>query len=69
MQLVLATHNQHKVAEVGAILASSVEGLELIGYDGPEPVEDGTSYLENALIKARAAHQHTGLPAIADDRE
>ena len=42
-------------------------GLELVSYDGPEPGEDGISYLENALIKARAAHRHTGLPAIADD--
>jgi XTP/dITP diphosphohydrolase len=67
MQLVLATHNHHKVVEVGAILAQSVAGLELLGYDGPEPVEDGTSFLENALIKARAAYAHTGLPAIADD--
>lgn len=67
MQLVLATHNHHKVVEVGAILAQSVAGLELLSYDGPEPVEDGTSFLENALIKARAAYAHTGLPAIADD--
>jgi XTP/dITP diphosphohydrolase len=67
MKLVLATHNQHKVAEVGAILGSAVSGLELVGYDGPEPKEDGTSFLENALIKARAAFAHTGLPAIADD--
>lgn len=65
MKLVLATHNQGKVAELRAILAPV--GLELIGFDGPEPVEDGTSFLENALIKARAAHQHTGLPALADD--
>lgn len=67
MKLVLATHNQHKVTEVGAILANAVSGLELLGYDGPEPIEDGTSFLENALIKARAAYAHTGLPAIADD--
>ncbi len=67
MKLVLATHNQHKVAEVAAILESAVEGLELLGYDGPEPVEDGTSYLENALIKARAAYEHTGIASIADD--
>jgi XTP/dITP diphosphohydrolase len=38
-----------------------------LGYDGPEPIEDGTSYLANALIKARAAFEHTGLPSIADD--
>lgn len=67
MQLILATHNQHKVEEVGAILSASVPGLELIGYDGPEPKEDGTSFLENALIKARAAYAHTGQPSIADD--
>lgn len=67
MKLVLATHNQHKVVEVGAILGATVPELELIGYDGPEPKEDGTSFLENALIKARAAFSHTGLPAIADD--
>jgi len=67
MKLVLATHNAHKVTEVGAILGSAVAGLELVGYDGPEPKEDGTTFLENALIKARAAFAHTGMPAIADD--
>lgn len=67
MKLVLATHNAHKVTELGAILGASVDGLELLGYDGPEPVEDGTSYLENALIKARAAYAHTGITSIADD--
>lgn len=65
MKLVLATHNQGKVAEMRAILAPV--GLDLVGYDGPEPIEDGTTFLENAMIKARAAHQHTGLPALADD--
>ena len=67
MKLVLATHNQHKVEEVGAILKAAVADLELLGYDGPEPIEDGTSFLENAMIKARAAFAHTGLPSIADD--
>jgi XTP/dITP diphosphohydrolase len=67
MKLVLASHNQGKLQELSAILEPAVAGLELVSYDGPEPVEDGTSYLENALIKARAAHDHTGLPAIADD--
>ena len=67
MQLVLATHNAHKVQEVGAILGASVPALEVLGYDGPEPIEDGTSFLENALIKARAAFEHTGLPSMADD--
>jgi XTP/dITP diphosphohydrolase len=67
MKLVLASHNQGKLQEFAQILESAVPGLELMSYDGPEPVEDGTSYLENALIKARAAFAHTGLPSIADD--
>lgn len=67
MKLVLASHNQGKLAELKAILEPAVAGLELVSYDGPEPIEDGVSYLENALIKARAAFKHTGLPSIADD--
>ena len=67
MKVVLATHNQGKVEELRAILQPQVPGLELVGYDGPSPVEDGLSFLENALIKAKAAYEHTGLPSIADD--
>ena len=64
---VLATHNQHKVDEFRAILEQSVPGFALMSYDGPEPVEDGATFAENALIKARAAAEHTGMPALADD--
>lgn len=67
MKIVLASHNQGKLQELRATLEPAVPGLELVGYDGPEPIENGTSFLENALIKARAAHAHTGLPSIADD--
>lgn len=67
MKFVLATHNAHKVVELQQILGGLVDGVELVAYDGPEPVEDGLSYAENALIKARAAHANTGLPALADD--
>ena len=67
VQLVLATHNAHKVEELRRILGAQLDGIELIGYDGPEPVEDGDTFGANALIKARAAARHTGLPAIADD--
>ncbi len=67
MKLVLATHNAHKVKEVAAILDPLVPGLELLGYEGPEPIEDGSSFLENSLIKARAAFLHTGMTSIADD--
>ena len=67
MKLVLATHNAHKVKEVAAILEPLVPGLELLGYEGPEPIEDGSSFLENSLIKARSAFLHTGITSIADD--
>ena len=67
MKVVLATHNAGKVAELRAILQPAVADLDLIGYTGPEPIENGTTFAENALIKARAAYEHTGMPAIADD--
>jgi XTP/dITP diphosphohydrolase len=64
---VLATHNAHKVQELRRILGDRLGPHELIGYDGPAPIEDGDTFEANALIKARAAHLHTGLPALADD--
>lgn len=67
MKVVVATHNAHKVAELQRILGAALPGLELLPYDGPAPVEDADSFAGNALIKARAAAAHTGLPAIADD--
>jgi XTP/dITP diphosphohydrolase len=67
VKLVLATHNAHKVEELRRILGSALNGIELLGYDGPEPVEDGETFEANALIKARAAAEHTGFAAIADD--
>ena len=67
MKFVLATHNAGKVAELRAILQPAVADLDLIGYTGPEPIENGTTFAENALIKARAAYEHTGMPSIADD--
>ncbi len=66
-RVVLATHNPHKVDEFRAIVAATRPDLDVIGYDGPEPVEDGVTFAENALIKARAAAAHTGLAALADD--
>jgi len=67
VKFVLATHNAGKVAELRAILQPAVADLDLIGYTGPEPIENGTTFAENALIKARAAYEHTGMPSIADD--
>ncbi|MFJ4174520.1 RdgB/HAM1 family non-canonical purine NTP pyrophosphatase [Microbacterium sp. NPDC089696] len=67
MKVVLATHNPHKVAEFQQIVSLTRPDLEIVAYDGPEPVEDGVTFAENALIKARAAAAHTGLAALADD--
>jgi XTP/dITP diphosphohydrolase len=67
VQIVLATHNAHKVAELQQILKRGLGGHELIALDGPEPIEDGDTFEANALIKARAAFVHTGLPSLADD--
>ncbi|KQQ94557.1 non-canonical purine NTP pyrophosphatase [Leifsonia sp. Leaf325] len=67
LEVVLATHNQHKVEEFQRILGAAMPSITVVAYDGPEPVEDGVSFAENALIKARAAAAHTGLVALADD--
>jgi len=67
VRVVLATHNKHKLEEFGAIIAQRMPQVELVEYDGPEPVEDGVTFAENALIKARVAAEHTGLIALADD--
>lgn len=67
LEVVLATHNRHKVEEFRRILSDAVPAVTVAGYDGPEPVEDGITFAENALIKARAAAAHTGRVAMADD--
>jgi XTP/dITP diphosphohydrolase len=67
-RLVLATHNQGKVSEFGTLLAPL--GIEVIASGAlglPEPVEDGDSFAANARIKAHAAAEAAGLPALADD--
>src|SRR5690606_4856283 len=64
---VLATHNAHKVDELRRILGERLGPHDLVAYDGPDVVEDGETFAANALIKARAAAEHTGLPALADD--
>lgn len=67
-KLVIATHNAGKLKEIGALLAPY--GLECISAGAlglPEPAETGTTFVENALIKAHAAAKASGLPALADD--
>lgn len=67
-RILLATHNAHKISEFQSLLAPL--GLTVVGADDvrlPEAVEVGTTFAENALIKARAGFAHTGLPTLADD--
>jgi XTP/dITP diphosphohydrolase len=70
-RLVLATHNAHKVRELRRILADAGLTAELVGTDEypdlPDVVETGTTFAENALLKAHAVAASTGLPSIADD--
>lgn len=68
-ELVLATQNPHKVAEMRSMLADlGVHVRSLAEFHGaPEVNEDGMTYVENALKKARSASAFTGKPALADD--
>ncbi|WP_461517529.1 XTP/dITP diphosphatase [Porticoccus sp.] len=68
MKVVLATGNKGKLAEFQQLLA----GLDMTvvpqsDFQVPDAVENGLSFVENAIIKARHAARLTGLPAIADD--
>ncbi|MBB1274780.1 MULTISPECIES: XTP/dITP diphosphatase [Psychromonas] len=65
---VLATGNQGKVKEMSELLNSfSIEVLPQSKFNVPDVPETGTTFVENAIIKARHAAKLTGLPAIADD--
>jgi XTP/dITP diphosphohydrolase len=67
-EIILASSNQGKVREINQLLT----GLDLhvqpqTEYGVPDIEETGLTFVENAILKARNAAQHTGLPAIADD--
>ncbi len=68
-RLVVATRNKGKIREITALLSGLLESLssaaDLVGF--PETVEDGHTFEENALKKAREACLFSGLPALADD--
>lgn len=66
--LLVATHNQGKLDEIAALLRDY--GISVVGAAEkglPEPEETGTTFVENARLKAHAAASATGLPALADD--
>ena len=68
-RLVVATRNQGKILEINALLAGLVDRIisaaDLIDF--PDTIEDGTTFEENALKKAREAARFSGFPALADD--
>jgi XTP/dITP diphosphohydrolase len=70
-RIVLATHNPGKLAELRRILAASRVDVDVADLDDhpdmPQVAETGSTFAENALLKARAVAAHTGLPAVADD--
>jgi len=67
-QIVLASGNPGKVREISELLADSdITILAQSDFDTPEAEETGLTFVENAILKARNACEHTGLPAIADD--
>ncbi|TYL50131.1 RdgB/HAM1 family non-canonical purine NTP pyrophosphatase [Nocardioides sp. BGMRC 2183] len=70
-QVVIATRNAKKLAEMHRILLEHLTAVDVLGLDDvaafEEPVEDEPTFAGNALLKARAAVAATGLPAIADD--
>jgi XTP/dITP diphosphohydrolase len=65
LRIVMASRNQHKVLELGRVLAP--HALEPLPESVELPPEDGDTFTDNALIKARAAAQATGAVALADD--
>lgn len=67
-KVVLASGNKGKVREINQILAGlDFEVVPQTEFDVPEIEETGLTFVENAILKARNASLHTGLPAIADD--
>ena len=66
--LVIASHNRGKIPEIAELLGPhGIEPVSAIDLDLPEPEEIGTTFIDNAMLKARAAADLSGMPAIADD--
>nr|WP_142719474.1 RdgB/HAM1 family non-canonical purine NTP pyrophosphatase [Chryseobacterium rhizoplanae] len=68
MELLVATHNEHKKEEIQQILGSDCVVKSLTDYNiHEEIVEDGDSFHANALIKAKYCFEKTGIPSLGDD--
>lgn len=69
-ELLVATNNAHKLQEIRQILSPyhiTVYGMKDLNIDIGEIIEDGETYFDNALIKAKALQKVTSMPIIADD--
>lgn len=70
-RVVLASNNAKKLVELRRTFEAAGTDVDIVSLaevsDAPAPEETGTTFVENALIKARAAARDTGLPALADD--
>jgi XTP/dITP diphosphohydrolase len=67
-KLVIASHNQGKVREIRALLEPfGIEPISAKALNLPEPIETGTTFAANALLKAVSACEGSGLPALSDD--
>ena len=70
-KIVLATRNKGKIAEFERMLKTAQVGLAVLGLrdypEMPDVEETGTTFAENALLKAEQISKYTGLPALADD--
>ena len=71
MRVHLASRNAKKLGELDRILGPLMPGLDVVGLDDvafyAEPIEDGATFADNALIKARAGFAATGMATVADD--
>jgi XTP/dITP diphosphohydrolase len=71
VEVFLASRNAKKLGEMQRILDEHLPGVRVLGLDDvetyAEPVEDQPTFEGNALLKARAGFEHTGLPSLADD--
>ena len=67
-RFVLASGNQGKLREINQVLSDlDIHGVPQNEFNVPDIEETGLTFVENAILKARNAAQHTGLPALADD--
>lgn len=66
-RIVVASNNRGKLREIAALLGDSFELVAQAELDVPEADETGLTFVENAILKARNAAHHTGLPAIGED--